>query len=78
MENIETNKKLDSKILGYNTKISNLEVEKTKKIKLGERVENENKQNQIQIDKNKENIKGIKITKQPQFLRHFTAEFDLI
>jgi tryptophanase len=30
------------------------------------------------VYKNKENIKGIKITKQPQFLRHFTAEFDLI
>ena len=60
LENIETNKDLDSKILGYNTKISNLEVEKTKKIKLGERLENFNKQNKTQIDKNNEYIKTIK------------------
>ena len=46
--------------MGYNTKISNLEVEKTKKIKLGERLENFNKQNKTQIDKNKEYVKTIK------------------
>lgn len=60
LENIQTNKDLDSKILGYNTKISNLELEKTNKIKLGERLTNENKQNQTQIDKNEEYIKAIK------------------
>ena len=61
LENIETNKDLDSKILGYNTKIANLELEKTKKIKLGERLENFNKQNQNQIDRYNEYIKTIKI-----------------
>jgi DNA repair exonuclease SbcCD ATPase subunit len=60
LENIETNKKLDSKILGYNTKISNLELDKTNKIKLGEKLTNEIIQNQKQIDKNKEYIKSIK------------------
>ncbi len=30
------------------------------------------------VYKNRENIKGIKITKQPKFLRHFTAEFEII
>ncbi len=60
LDNIEKNKELDSKILGYNTKISNLELDKTKKIKLGERLENENKQSQLQIDKNGEYIKTIK------------------
>jgi len=30
------------------------------------------------VYKNKDNIKGIKITEQPQFLRHFSAKFDLI
>jgi DNA repair exonuclease SbcCD ATPase subunit len=60
LDNIETNKNLDSKILGYNTKISNLELEKTNKIKLGERIKNENKQSQTQIDKNEEYVKAIK------------------
>lgn len=59
LENIETNKKLDSKILGYNTKISNLELDKTNKIKLGEKLTNEINQHQVQIDKNKEYIKSI-------------------
>ncbi len=30
------------------------------------------------VYKNKDNIKGIKITEQPQFLRHFTAKFDFV
>ena len=60
LDNIETNKNLDSKILGYNTKISNLELDKTNKIKLGEKLTNEIIQNQKQIDKNKEYIKSIK------------------
>ena len=60
LENIETNKVLDSKILGYNTKISNLELDKTNKIKLGEKLTNEIKQHQIQVDKNKEHTKSIK------------------
>jgi len=58
--NIEKNKDLDSKILGYNAKISNLELEKTNKIKLGERLENEIKTHTTQIDKNEEYIKTIK------------------
>ena len=61
LDNIETNKNLDSKILGYNTKISNLDLEKTNKIKLGERLETKNKQNQTQIDKNEEYVKAIKL-----------------
>ena len=60
LENIKNNKDLDSKILGYNAKIDNLELEKTNKIKLGERLENEITQNKIQIDKNNEYIKTIK------------------
>jgi len=60
VENIETNKKLDSKILGYNTKISNLELDKTLKIKSNERLDSENSQNETQINKNKEYIKTIK------------------
>ena len=71
LDNIEKNKELDSKILGYNTKISNLELDKTKKIKLGERLENENKQSQLQIDKNGEYIKTIKSEEEiKQFLRY--------
>jgi tyrosine phenol-lyase len=30
------------------------------------------------VYKNRENIKGMRITKQPKFLRHFTAEFEII
>ena len=60
VDNIENNKKLDSKILGYNTKISNLELEKTVKIKLNERLDSENKQKEVQINKNNEYIKTIK------------------
>jgi tyrosine phenol-lyase len=30
------------------------------------------------VYKNRENIKGMKITKQPKFLRHFTAEFEFV
>lgn len=60
LENIEKNKELDSQILGYNSKISNLNLEKTNKIRLSERLENENKQHQVQIDKNEEYIKTIK------------------
>ncbi len=60
LDNIETNKNLDSKILGYNTKINNLELDKTNKIKLGEKLTNEIGQDQKQIDKNKEYIKSIK------------------
>lgn len=60
LENIKNNKDLDSKILGYNAKIDNLELEKTNKIKLGERLENEITQSKTQIDKNNEYIKTIK------------------
>jgi DNA repair exonuclease SbcCD ATPase subunit len=60
LDNIQKNKDLDSKILGYNSKISNLELEKTNKIKLGERLENEIIQHKSQIDKNEEYIKTIK------------------
>ena len=58
--NIQKNKDLDSQILGYNSKISNLELEKTNKIKLGERLENEITQHKLQIEKNEEYIKTIK------------------
>ena len=58
--NIEKNKSLDSKILGYNTKISNLELDKTINIKLGERLVGEIESNNVQINKNKEYIKTIK------------------
>jgi DNA repair exonuclease SbcCD ATPase subunit len=60
LENIKNNKDLDSKILGYNAKIDNLELEKTNKIKLGERLENEIAQSKTQINKNNEYIKTIK------------------
>jgi DNA repair exonuclease SbcCD ATPase subunit len=60
LENIKNNKDLDSKILGYNAKIDNLELEKTNKIKLGERLENEITQSKTQINKNNEYIKTIK------------------
>ena len=60
LENIEINNGLDSKILGYNTKINNLGLDKTNKIKLGERLENEVKQHHTQISKNEEYIKTIK------------------
>lgn len=60
LENIQKNKELDSQILGYNSKISNLEREKTEKIRLSERLENEIKQHQTQVDKNEEYIKTIK------------------
>jgi DNA repair exonuclease SbcCD ATPase subunit len=60
IENIEKNKELDSQILGYNSKISNLELEKTGKIRLGERLSNEIEQHKTQISKNEEYIKTIK------------------
>lgn len=60
LENIQKNKELDSQILGYNAKISNLERDKTEKIRMGERLENEIKQHQTQINKNEEYIKTIK------------------
>lgn len=60
IDNIQKNKDLDSQILGYNAKIDNLELEKTNKIKLGERLDNEITQHKTQIDKNNEYIKTIK------------------
>jgi len=60
LENIEKNKEIDSQILGYNSKISNLELEKTEKIKLIERLTNEIKQHELQINKNQEYIETIK------------------
>mgnify|MGYP003120883414 CR=1 FL=1 len=60
IDNIEANKTLDSKILGYNTKISNLELDKTVKIKLNERLISENSQNEMEINKKEEYIKTIK------------------
>jgi len=32
----------------------------------------------IEISKNKDKIRGVKITEEPKFLKHFTAKFDLI
>lgn len=60
LENIEKNKELDSQILGYNSKISNLELDRTNGIKLGERLSNDIGNSKIKIDKNEENIKIIK------------------
>lgn len=60
LENIQKNKDLESQILGYNSKISGLELEKTNKIKLGERLSNEIEQYNIKINKNEEYIKTIK------------------
>ena len=60
LDNIQKNKDLDSQILGYNAKIDNLELDKTNKIKLGERLDNEITQHKTQIDKNNEYIKTIK------------------
>ncbi len=60
LENIQKNKDLDSKILGYNSKISNLQLEKTEKIKLGQKLSSEIENNKIKIAKNEEYIKTIK------------------
>ncbi len=59
LDNIEKNKELDSKIIGYNSKISNLELEKNDKIRLCERLYNEIKQFESKIEKNEEYIKTI-------------------
>jgi tryptophanase len=32
----------------------------------------------IEMSKNKDKIRGVKIVEEPKFLRHFTAKFDLI
>ena len=32
----------------------------------------------IEISKNKNKIRGVKIVEEPKFLKHFTAKFDLI
>ena len=58
--NIQKNKDLESQILGYNSKISGLELEKTNKIKLGERLSNEIETYKTKIAKNEEYIKIIK------------------
>jgi DNA repair exonuclease SbcCD ATPase subunit len=58
--NIEKNKELDSQIIGYNAKLSKLELDKTNRIKIGERLSNEIKQHKTQINKNEEYIKTIK------------------
>ena len=60
LDNIKINKDLDSKILGYNTKISNLELDRTNKIILGEKLVNDINNNQTLIDKNNQYIKEIK------------------
>jgi DNA repair exonuclease SbcCD ATPase subunit len=60
LENIENNKNIDSQVLGYNSKISNLESDKTSKIRLNERLNSEIEQHKIQISKNEEYIKTIK------------------
>jgi DNA repair exonuclease SbcCD ATPase subunit len=60
LENIENNKNIDSQVLGYNSKISNLESDKTSKIRLNERLNSEIGQHKIQISKNEEYIKTIK------------------
>jgi DNA repair exonuclease SbcCD ATPase subunit len=58
--NIQKNKDLESQIIGYNSKISGLELEKTNKIKLGERLSNEIETYKTKINKNEEYIKTIK------------------
>lgn len=58
--NIEKNKDLDSQILGYSAKISNMGLEKTSKIKIGERLVNEIKQHKLDIDNKNGYIKTIK------------------
>lgn len=60
LENIENNKNIDSQVLGYNSKISNLESDKTSKIRLNERLNGEIEQHKTQISKNEEYIKTIK------------------
>lgn len=60
LDNIQKNKDLESQIIGYNSKISGLELEKTNKIKLGERLSNEIETYKTKINKNEEYIKTIK------------------
>jgi DNA repair exonuclease SbcCD ATPase subunit len=60
LENIQKNKDLDSKILGYNSKIGNLELDKTNAIKLSTKLKGDIETYTLKIDKNEEYIKTIK------------------
>ncbi len=61
VDNIEKNKELDSQILGYNAKITNLEQEERSEIQSKERLNNEINNLKTNIDKNKEIIETIKV-----------------
>ena len=61
VENIEKNKDLDSKILGYSSKISNLETEKSGYEKTITRSESSIEQLKVKIEKHNELIDTIKI-----------------
>ena len=60
LESMETNKKLDSGILGYSTKISNLDREKTEKIRYIEGLKNDITNQETNITKYEELIEVIK------------------
>jgi DNA repair exonuclease SbcCD ATPase subunit len=61
LDNINKNKDLDSQILGYGAKINNLEREEKVQITTKERLNNDIKNLEINIAKNKETIETIKV-----------------
>lgn len=61
IDNINTNKELDTQILGYSSKISGLEHKEKELIKQKERLTNEIENLNISINKNNELIKTIKV-----------------
>jgi DNA repair exonuclease SbcCD ATPase subunit len=61
LDNINKNKDLDTQILGYSSKISNLEVSERDTIRTKERLINDIANLNVSIDKNNETIKTIKV-----------------
>jgi DNA repair exonuclease SbcCD ATPase subunit len=68
IENIEKNKDLDSKILGYSTKISNLETEKSGYEKSITRSESNIEQLKVKIEKHNELIDTIKVEEEVKII----------
>lgn len=66
--NINKNRELDSKILGYNSKIQNLEQEEREQITLTEKLKNDISNLKINIEKNKETIKTIKVEEEVKII----------
>jgi DNA repair exonuclease SbcCD ATPase subunit len=60
LDNIEANKEIDTKILGYASKITSLEADKTNKIRAVENLKGDISNCETQINKDKETIEVIK------------------